>query len=201
MFRPKARKSDQVQMHLLPPRCCFALAALVWPATEASLTFRTALGTVALGLLQQPNSQQAHHLSVVSGGKTQEILRFQQKSPYSANLKSHQVHCPEEVAMGLSRDTGISQNGEHDSTWLNRDHQGSLVLRHTWHAIFSSRCDLAILPQLPQTFPVDAGTSPARTKPTVAEMIRPSWTRLGQRPVQGNLGQSRDFKRSAQLVD
>ena len=62
MFRPKARKSDQVQMHLLPPRCCFALAALVWPATEASLTFRTALGTVDLGLLQQPNSQQAHHL-------------------------------------------------------------------------------------------------------------------------------------------
>ena len=62
MFRPKARKSDQVQMHLLPPRCCFALAALVWPATEASLTIRTALGTVDLGLLQQPNSQQAHHL-------------------------------------------------------------------------------------------------------------------------------------------
>ena len=71
MFRPKARKSDQVQMHLLPPRCCFALAALVWPATEASLTFRTALGTVALGLFataQQPTGTSLENL--LSGRET-----------------------------------------------------------------------------------------------------------------------------------
>ena len=36
-FDQRPANSGQVQRHLLPPRC-FALAALVWPATQASLT-------------------------------------------------------------------------------------------------------------------------------------------------------------------